>query len=132
MAGFEIGGNGNEYDKYLQNASNAKKPKPKPGKKIVLTKEQQQAIQDMLKKGKLRPPKTNTKYGTNTPHLPQKLPDGGIMHTKYGANTPQLPPHLPQFPDGGAHTKYGANTPQLPQFPPNGGTHTRYGINCSK
>ena len=124
MAGFEIGGSGNEYDKYLA-GSKGPQPKPKKKDKPTLTPAQKRKLQELIN-GKQKPPKVTTKYGVNTPQLPPQLPPGS--HTKYGINTPQLPPQLPP----GSHTKYGVNTPQFPQLPPNGETQTRYGINFPK
>ncbi len=104
MAGFEIGGGGNEYDRYY--AANEGGPK---GKKNVkngpkkLTKAQKEALMEALKRGKLKPPANAVmKYGINTP-----VP-------KYAINFPSTP---------GGNPKYAINFPSTPE------SHTKYGIN---
>ena len=105
MAGFEIGGSGNEYDKYLAAGNKVEKGSTDGGKKPKkLTPKQKEQLREALKKGKLRPTCPNTKYGINLPDSP--------IHTKYGLNCP--PPTV--------NTKYGINFPPPPPS-------TKYGIN---
>lgn len=124
MAGFNIGGNGNEYDKFLaanNGISNQNNKTDKAKKPKKLTEKQMEQLRDAIKDGKLRPEPPKTKYGINLPNnethtkygINCSLPDKPTVNTKYGINCP--PPS--------AQTKYGINFPQST-------THTKYGVNC--
>ena len=105
MAGFEIGGSGNEYDKYYAAQNNAGgKPKVKGKKPRKLTPEEQKIIQEKFN-GK--PAKPIMKYGINVPSSQEPIP-------RYAINFPanQNPPK----PEGPV-MKYGINTPApIPKY----------------
>ncbi len=104
MAGFEIGGTGNNG--YVPaDSTGTRRTRKTPDKKPTLTPEQRRKLSEMIRNGKLRP-ESHTKYGINTPQVPPNTTPG--TNTKYGINTPQLPPQLPP----GTNTKYGINVPK--------------------
>lgn len=125
MAGFNIGGSGNEYDKLF--ASGALPPQQDNSggvgrKRLRLTKKQKAQLAEALQNGRVRPTGPQTKYGVNLPPTTTthtkygincSLPDQPTVNTKYGINCP--PPS--------SQTKYGINFPQTT-------THTKYGVNC--
>ena len=90
MAGFEIGGTGNNG--YVPaDSTGTSRTRKTPDKKPTLTPEQKRILSEMIRKGKLRPPKT--KYGINNPAPPppellEKLNEMQT-NTKYGINTPK-------------------------------------------